>query len=76
VPAADKENLKRLDLFLGLHGALKQERNVCNHASDSSLRLSVSHIRSMLERYIQMEKDLEKRSSAPWVGKNSLVSLK
>ena len=46
--------IKELDTFLGLHMALKQERNTCNHASERGLRMSVECIRNMLMKYIEM----------------------
>ena len=59
IPAGKTGNVKKLDEFLGLHAALKQERNACNHASERGMRLSTKCIRNMLELYIQMADELE-----------------
>ena len=54
----NQNNPEKLDEFLGLHAALKQERNNCNHASERGVRLSVKGIRNMLELYTRMAEEL------------------
>ena len=59
IPTVNPEYIELLDQFMGLHAALKQERNVCNHASERGVRLSVQYIRNMLDLYTQMADRLE-----------------
>ena len=60
IPTVNQAYIELLDQFMGLHAALKQERNVCNHASERGVRLSVQYIRNMLDLYTQMADRLEK----------------
>lgn len=48
----------RLDLYLRLHAALKQERNNSSHAADSELRLPFSVIEAMISQYISISDEL------------------
>lgn len=45
---------EEIDMILRLHGALKQERNNSNHASERGLRLDLRIIEQMMRAYVDM----------------------
>jgi hypothetical protein len=47
-----KENRIKLDRVLRLHTALKNERNNCNHASDSGTRIYVEDVQEIIKYYV------------------------
>ena len=51
-------NRRKLERFLLLHKALKNERNNTNHASEKSLRLSLRVVKRMIYLYIDLAREL------------------
>ena len=54
-----KEGLQKLEDLFELHLALKKERNCCNHASEKGTRLSADVVRTALQEYIRLARELE-----------------
>ena len=54
-----KEGLQKLEDLFELHIALKKERNCCNHASEKGTRLSADVVRTALQEYIRLARELE-----------------
>ena len=52
-------NKQKLEDLFELHLALKKERNCCNHASEKGTRLSADVVRTALQEYIRLARELE-----------------